>query len=164
MTNQEAREILIGLDAAYRNLPSRLTNDSRQLVNKRIEAIGVAISALEKQDVPGTNVGGTISRQAAIDVLDVLCQEHRYRIPGKAETYSPYNEGWQDALGRAENAIGNLPPVQPERKRGHWEIYVISMFDGEGCKCSECGFEGMPHWVSCPNCDARMEGVKNETD
>ena len=101
-----------------------------------------------------------INRQAAIGVLDVLCQEHRYRIPGKAETYSSYNEGWQDALGRAENAIGNLPPAQPERKKGHWEIYVISMLDGEGCKCSECGFEGTPHWVSCPNCDARMEGVK----
>ena len=55
-----------------------------------------------------------ISRQAAIDALDVLCQEHRYRIPGKRETYSQYNEAWQDALDRAEGAIGNLPSVQPE--------------------------------------------------
>lgn len=54
-----------------------------------------------------------ISRQAALDTLDVLCQEHRYRIPGKRETYSQYNEAWQDALGRAEGAIGNLPPAQP---------------------------------------------------
>jgi hypothetical protein len=57
----------------------------------------------------------TISRKAAIDALDVLCQEHRYRIPGKRETYSQYNEAWQDALGRAEGAIGNLPSAQPER-------------------------------------------------
>jgi CHASE3 domain sensor protein len=56
-----------------------------------------------------------ISRQAAIDALDVLCQEHRYRIPGKRETYSPYNEAWQDALDRAEGAIGNLPSAQPEQ-------------------------------------------------
>ena len=55
-----------------------------------------------------------ISRQAAIDALDVLCQEHRYRIPGKRETYSQYNEAWQDALDRAEGAIGNLPSAQPE--------------------------------------------------
>ena len=55
-----------------------------------------------------------ISRQAAIDALDVLCQEHRYKIPGKAETYSQYNEAWQDALARAEGAIGNLLPAQPE--------------------------------------------------
>ena len=55
-----------------------------------------------------------ISRQAAIDALDVLCQEHRYRIPGKRETYSQYNEAWQDALDRAEGAIGNLPSAEPE--------------------------------------------------
>ena len=56
-----------------------------------------------------------IYRQQAIDALDVLCQEHRYRIPGEAETYSQYNEAWQDALDRAEGAIGNLPSAQPER-------------------------------------------------
>lgn len=56
----------------------------------------------------------TISRQAAIDALDVLCQEHRYKIPGKWETYSQYNEAWQDALDRAEGAIFNLPPAQLE--------------------------------------------------
>ena len=55
-----------------------------------------------------------IDRQAAIDAIDVLCQEHRYKIPGKRETYSQYNEAWQDALGRAESAIGNLPSAQPE--------------------------------------------------
>ena len=55
-----------------------------------------------------------ISRQAAIDALDVLCQEHRYKIPGKRETYSQYNEAWQDALDRAEGAIFNLPSAQPE--------------------------------------------------
>jgi len=55
-----------------------------------------------------------IERQEAIDAIDVLCQEHRYRIPGKRETYSQYNEAWQDALGRAEGAIGNLPSAQLE--------------------------------------------------
>ena len=56
-----------------------------------------------------------IDRQAAIDALDVLCQEHRYRIPGERETYSQYNEAWQDALDRAEGAIGNLPSAQPKQ-------------------------------------------------
>jgi len=55
-----------------------------------------------------------IDREAAIDALDVLCQEHRYKIPGKRETYSQYNEAWQDALDRAEGAIFNLPSAQPE--------------------------------------------------
>ena len=65
-------------------------------------------------DVPDNNVGELISRQEAIDAIDVLCQEHRYKIPGKAETYSQYNEAWQDALDRAEGAIGNLPPAEPK--------------------------------------------------
>ena len=60
------------------------------------------------------NNSDTISRRAAIDALDVLCQEHRYKIPGKRETYSQYNEAWQDALDRAEGAIFNLPSVQPD--------------------------------------------------
>ena len=40
-----------------------------------------------------------ISRQAAIDALDVLCQEHRYKIPGKGETYSQYNEARKSLRG-----------------------------------------------------------------
>jgi hypothetical protein len=83
----------------------------------------------------GTNLAevGTdcISRQTAIDAIDVLCQEHRYKIPGKGETYSQYNEAWQDALDRAEGAIFNLPPSEP--KRGKW----IQDRSGAYC-CSEC--------------------------
>lgn len=68
------------------------------------EALDLAIKALEQQPCEDT-----ISRQAAIEALDVLCQEHRYKIPGKIETYNQYNEAWQDALDRAEGAISNLP-------------------------------------------------------
>lgn len=91
-----------------------------------VDAIELAIEALQKQipkPVEETHVlctethavrSDTISRQVAIDALDVLCQEHRYKIPGKGETYSQYNEAWQDALGRAESVIGNLPSAQPQ--------------------------------------------------
>ena len=57
----------------------------------------------------GGPMSDLISRQAAIDAIDALCQEHRYKIPGKRETYSQYNEAWQDALDRVEGVIGNLP-------------------------------------------------------
>lgn len=49
-----------------------------------------------------------------------------------------------------------------ERKTGKWEIYVVSMLDGEGCRCSECGFEGAPYWHYCPGCGAKIEGVCKE--
>ena len=54
--------------------------------------------------------------------------------------------------------LEDLPSAQPERKKGEWEIYVISMIDGEGCRCSECGQEGVPYWNFCPNCGADMRG------
>jgi hypothetical protein len=97
----------------------------------------------------------TISRQAAIDALDVLCQEHRYRIPGKRETYSQYNEAWQDALDRAEGAIGNLPSAQPDRKNGKW-------IDGyKRQTCSVCKQKGFRSWSFCPNCGADMRGEQD---
>ena len=96
-----------------------------------------------------------ISRQAAIDALDVLCQEHRYKIPGKIETYSQYNEAWQDALDRAEGAIFNLPSAQPERKKGKW------IYDGDCYICDQCK-SAFGWWADsqtsnyCPNCGADM--------
>ena len=85
-------------------------------------------------DVRDTNVGDMISRQAAIEALNVLCQEHRYKIPGKRETYSQYNEAWQDALDRAEGAIFNLPPVQPTLMRS-----IGKLIGYTGNKCPNCG-------------------------
>ena len=49
-------------------------------------------------------------------------------------------------------------PTIEERKTGKWEIYVISPFDGEGCQCSECKYEGAPYWNFCANCGAKMSG------
>ena len=105
----------------------------------------------------GEPMSDLISRKAAIDAPDVLCQEHRYKIPGKGETYSQYNEAWQDALDRAEGAIGNLPPAEPIR--GKW------IRDGHHIRCDQCGMymcdtdrEGdrIPTEF-CPNCGAKME-------
>ena len=92
-----------------------------------------------------------ISREAAIDALDVLCQEYRYKIPGKRETYSQYNEAWQDALDRAEGAIFNLPSAQPEiirckDCRYYWrmideddlcEYRQMQVFDDDFCSRAE---------------------------
>ena len=55
--------------------------------------------------------------------------------------------------------LEELPLIEPEPKKGHWEIYIISPFDGEDCRCSECGkIECAPYWNYCPNCGARMSG------
>ena len=104
-----------------------------------------------------------ISRQAAIDAIDVLCQEHRYKIPGKSETYSEYNEAWQDALDRAEGLIFNLPSAQPQRMRGKW-IDVTKTGGAELWKCSECGELELENSYFCPNCGSDMGGDEDAAD
>ena len=119
--------------------------------------VSEAINSSAKPNVLDTNVGDMVSRPAAIDALDVLCQEHRYKIPGKWETYSQYNEAWQDALDRAEGAIGNLPSAQP-RPMGRWNHGI----------CSKCGgyapFYPMASTYHesnfCPDCGADMRRVR----
>ena len=98
-------------------------------------------------------VNDCISRQAAIDALAKFVP---YAICD--ESTESYTNGLTDAY----NLICQLPSAQPERKRGKWEIYVISLFDGVGCRCSECGFEGVPYWDFCPNCGADMRGEQDE--
>ena len=91
--------------------------------------------------------GDFISRQAALD------DAHRQIW------YRMNQHGMRD---RIDEWLKNLPSAQPERKKGKWEIYVISMIDGEGCRCSECGQEGVPYWDFCPNCGADMKGEEDK--
>lgn len=103
----------------------------------------------------------TISRQAAIDVLDVLCQEHRYKIPGKIETYSQYNEAWQDALDRAEGAIFNLPSAQPEVIRCGQCKYAKVADPEDSQDGYTCQFHRGSIWFSGSYCSwAESEGEK----
>ena len=60
--------------------------------------------------------------------------------------------------------VDAIPSADVER-HGRWEVYVISMLDGEDIRCSECG-KGFcdPSWAFCPHCGARMDGYEGEYD
>ena len=49
-------------------------------------------------------------------ILDMIEKEHPYKVPGNHNTYSQYNEGWQDAIdrvrGKLENLAGGWIPVE----------------------------------------------------
>lgn len=82
-----------------------------------------------------------IDRQAAIDYISRALPD------------------WSEGKEVAIDCLSNLPAVDavPVR-RGKWIIYVVSPFDGEDVKCSECGERGCAsYWDYCPNCGARME-------
>ena len=50
-----------------------------------------------------------INREDAIKALEDVGAMYPYRIPGVTETYRPYNEAWNDAIDKAEQAIEALP-------------------------------------------------------
>lgn len=92
-----------------------------------------------------------ISRQAAIDiVLSVI----------------PYDEYWK---GQIEEAVGNLPHAQPERKKGEW-IWQLADNGWVDHICSVCGYTENTDihvslgWKYCPNCGAKLEGADDEND
>lgn len=92
-----------------------------------------------------------IDADALIDIFEDRLEKIRNR-------YGDYS-GEAVVCAGALHLIRVQPTIE-ERKKGKWEIYVISAYDGEGCKCSECGFEGVPYWDYCPNCGADMKGEK----
>jgi len=55
-----------------------------------------------------------IYRQQAIDALEKVAELFPWRVPGNRDTYDRYNEAWNDAIGRAEIEIEELPSAQPE--------------------------------------------------
>ena len=88
-------------------------------------------------------MGRAIDADALIDYLQIMPVDLGYREVDDIEEY-----------------VRSMPTIEPQRKKGKWEIYVISMLDGEGCRCTECGFEGVPYWDYCPNCGAEMTEEK----
>lgn len=47
-------------------------------------------------------------KQKILDFIDKIKNEHPYKVYGQAETYSPYNEAWCDALDRVSAFIENM--------------------------------------------------------
>lgn len=58
-----------------------------------------------------------------------------------------------------EEEIKAIPST--DEPQGEWEIYVVSPFDGEDCRCPKCGETGCaPSWNYCPNCGIRLSGAR----
>lgn len=93
-------------------------------------------------DVPDTNVGDTISRQAALDIIN-------------AELNGWLTDDERLHLERVGTAIELLPSAQ---KRGKW---IRTGLSDEGYtvhyRCSCCRQEKKWNWDYCPSCGARMD-------
>lgn len=104
----------------------------------------------------------TISRKTAIDALEKVADFFPWRVPGKSDTYDRYNEGWNDAIGRAEMEIETLPSAEPVRMKGKWvkaERRGCITYSNAYAECTRC--HGEPTYLGwgmkfCPNCGASM--------
>lgn len=47
-------------------------------------------------------------------ILEEIEQEHPYRIPGRPETYSEYNDGWTDAIDRVRAELSKINRIHYE--------------------------------------------------
>lgn len=150
MTNNEAIGIL-GLAVGTAKGRCFVTDEAIS------EAYGMAIKALKAQDVPDTNVGDTISRQAAyIALVEKGQASRRYKL----------GETWELNGKEIREVLDALQPAQPERK-GKWVGY-----DGDWlktmCKCSKCGamidINEKYRNFFCYHCGARMDGERDESN
>ena len=117
-------------------------------------ALDMAIKALEQEpttkndlavDVPNTNVGDIISRQAAIDAMATW--------------------DWQDLYLpiHFQQLLEELPSVKPqEPRKGKW-------IEGPNCsyRCSNCGehyfsIQDYIKYKFCPNCGVKMDESEEE--
>lgn len=74
-----------------------------------VDALDMAISALQAQDVPETNVGDMISRKAAIDAL-----LHNQEIYSNNFGDDPIYRYTVAIIDNDVQAIANMPSAQPE--------------------------------------------------
>ena len=107
--------------------------------------------AMNCSEIP--NNSDTISRQAAIDVIDAVFPVD----PMKSE----YAQGIACGAALAKTYVEQLPSEQPERMKGKWERHYCEDGNPDGWRCDNCDewyYFGQTLPNFCPNCGADMRG------
>lgn len=104
-----------------------------------------------------------ITKEAAICLADYAADEHPYsKEPGKPETYSDYNQGWNDGCDYIRARLEEMPAADVAPVvHGRW------VDAGRGIKaCSNCNHGIKEHMACanhyCPNRGAKMDGGGTE--
>lgn len=107
------------------------------------------------EDMPSvTPCKDAISRTKAIEEIRI------YRMK---DSNDPDIKAFNDGIDTAISVIGhNIPPVTPQRPKGHWIEERNDYGEIQGWHCDKCyedsGFTTKCKWDFCPNCGADMRG------
>ena len=152
MTNKDKQDVI----AICNILADKMSDSGKVAVQQIIDA--------GRDMVENEPCGDCISRKDVIILIDEATELHPYKVIGDSETYSDYNQGWEDACNwlYANIESDNLKTVTPQQKVGKW---IDSNLPQEKYVCSECGgacwyydYEGsVAKSKYCPNCGAKME-------
>lgn len=114
-----------------------------------------------------------INLAAAVTIADYAADKHPHdKGPQKPETYSEYNQGWNDACDYIRDRLEREKPanVEPVRQ-GRWEGYSHSRYCGideygepiyrDGivyyCSNPKCRRKTVVKEKFCPSCGFRMD-------
>lgn len=114
-----------------------------------------------------------ISRGTAVTIADYAADEHPYdKDPQKPETYSEYNQGWNDACDYIRERLeGEKPADVGPVRHGRWDGYTHSRYcgideyhepiyrDGTVYYCSnpKCRRKTVIKENFCPSCGEKMD-------
>lgn len=62
------------------------------------------------------------------EILDRVSSEHPYKVPGDMDTYSQYNEAWQDCIARIEQELD----LMKQEHRFEFDFSGVESFE---CPC-----------------------------
>lgn len=109
-----------------------------------------------------------ISREEAVTIADYAADEHPYdKNPKQPETYSEYNQGWNDACDYIRGRLERKKPADVEPVRhGQWVRTDDDWNSLTTFQCTVCGeqfcFEidediELLNYNYYPNCGAKMD-------
>ena len=96
------------------------------------------------------------------DVLKITTRVekiHPYKVVGDRDSYSPYNEGWNDCVSLIESYLEKMPVVEPKERTAKvkdLDRRSETSMSWEGI-CTKCGSYTMHGMNYCFYCGARLE-------
>ena len=88
----------------------------------------------------------------ALGITDMDCEKCEWQ--SGYGTYCSRGGDFEDACFAIENA----PTIEPERKKGRWDVLWHSCFKTDLPVCSVCNQYAIYKTAYCPNCGADMRG------